>query len=372
MVYRIANLIRKEFIQVSRDRVLAAFLLLAPILELALLAQATGQEIRNRPFAVLDLDRQAYSRRLVAAMDNTETLTLCCTATDYGDIERLLHSGQAELALLIPRGFSNRLLDRSSPAVVQLVADATNQVAAVTALSAAEGALAQTARIWAASGGVVFAPERVDLRTIVRYNPTLNSRHYTVPAQIGFIVLQVTLAVAAVSLAREREVGTLEQLLIAPLRRREIILGKAVAPVVIGLLDFSVMLTIALFVFAVPMRGSLALLSAITLLFVMAESSWGLVLSTFAATQQQAVLFVFVQCMLDITFSGYLVPVDNLPFLLRVISSLVPMRHYLEVIRSIMLKATPAELLWRQIAALVGIGLAFSFVAALNLSRRLE
>jgi len=160
--------------------------------------------------------------------------------------------------------------------------------------------------------------------------------------------------------------------LIAPLRRREIIVGKAVAPVVIGLLDFFVMLAIAVFVFGVPMRGSLGLLSGLTLLFVVAESAWGLVLSTFAATQQQAVLFVFVQCMLDITFSGYLVPVDNLPIVLRGISNLVPMRHYLEVIRSIMLKAASAELLWPQIAALVGISLSLSVFAALNLSRRLD
>ncbi|MBC8447317.1 MAG: ABC transporter permease [Chloroflexi bacterium] len=372
MWHRIRNLIRKEFIQIRRDRLLIAFLILAPVLQLSLLAQATSQGIRERPLAVLDLDRSHLSRRLVAALENTETLAVCCAPADQREVQSLLDRGQAELALVIPVGFANQLLDAHAPAQVQLIADGTNNVVAITALGTAEGAIARFARDLAAEYGASSPAAPVDLRVTIRYNPTLNSRHYTIPAQVGFIVYQVTLVVAAVSLAREREVGTLEQLIIAPLRRPEIIIGKAMAPVLVGLLDFALMLAIATLVFAVPMRGSLPLLAALTLLFIIAETAWGLMVSTFARTQQQAVLFVFVQIMLDMTFSGYLVPVGNLPWLLRAISNLVPMRHYLTVIRSIMLKAATADALWPHIMALAGLGLALSTLAALNVSRRLD
>ncbi|MDH7485766.1 MAG: ABC transporter permease [Anaerolineae bacterium] len=372
MWQRIGNLIGKEFIQIRRDRLLIAFLILAPVLQLSLLAQATSQGVRERPLAVLDLDHSAFSRRLVAALENTETLAVCCAPASQREVQSLLDRGQAELALVIPAGFADRLLDGDAPAQVQFIADGSNNVAAFAALSAAEGAVARFARDLAAGYGVSSSSSPVDLRVIIRYNPTLNSRHYTIPAQVGFIVYQVTLAVAAVSLAREREMGTLEQLIIAPLRRPEIIIGKAAAPMLVGCLDFAFMLAIAILVFEVPMRGSLLLLAALTVLFVIAETAWGLMISTVARTQQQAVLFVFVQAMLDMTFSGYLVPVDNLPLLLRAVSNLVPMRHYLTVIRSIMLKAATAQVLWPHILALAALGLALSTLAALNVSRRLD
>jgi len=373
MLDRIWNLVRKEFIQISRDRVLVAFLVLAPVLQLALLAQSTSREIRERPLAVLDLDHSHLSRQLVAALENTETLAVCCSPADWDTMGRLLDRGQAELAVVIPAGFADQLLDADALAQVQLIVDGTNNVIAANVLAAAEGTIAQfVGDVAAAHGAISASADPIDFRVSVRYNPTLNTRHYTIPAQVGFIVYQVTLAVASVSLAREREVGTLEQLIIAPLRRMEIIIGKAMAPLVIGALDFALMLGIAILVFKVPMRGSFALLAALTLLFIIAETGWGLMISTIARTQQQAVLIVFVQAMLDMTFSGYLVPVKNLPWLLRAISSLVPMRHYLTVIRNIMLKAATADVLWPHIVALAGLGLGISVLAARNLSRRLD
>jgi len=373
MLNRIWNLVHKEFIQIGRDRVLVAFLILAPVLQLALLAQTTSREIRERPVAVLDLDHSHLSRQLVAALENTETLAICCAPADEEAIRRLLDRGQAELAVVIPAGFADQLLDDDTAGRVQLIADGTNNVVASTLLAAAEGAIARfVSSLAAPHGRAVAADELIDFRITIRYNPTLNTRHYTLPAQVGFIIYQVTLAVASVSLAREREMGTLEQLLIAPLRRLEIIVGKAAPPLAIGGLDFALLLTIAIVVFEVPMRGSLALLAFLTLLFIVAETGWGLMISTVARTQQQAVLLVFVQAMLDMTFSGYLVPVKNLPWLLRAISTLVPMQHYLAVIRNIMLKAATARVLWPHIVALLALDVSISTLASLNVSRRLD
>jgi len=372
MLDRIVNLVRKEFIQISRDRVLMTFIVLAPVLQLSLLAQATSQGVRDRPLTVLDLDRGSYARRLVAALDNTDTLTISSFAPDQQSLRSALERGEAELGLVIPEGFGERLVHNGAQAYVQVISDGANNVVAGSALGAAQGAIGRYAKDIAESFGASFPAAPIDLRTTIRYNPTLNARLYTIPAQVGFILYQVTLAVAAVGLAREREVGTLEQLIIAPLRRWEIIAGKAMTPLSVGCLDFLLLLSVAVIVFEVPMRGSLGLLLILTLLFIVAETAWGLMISTVARTQQQAILFVFVQAMLDMTFSGYLVPVMNLPWLLRTVSNLVPMRHYLAVIRSIMLKGATAHELWPHVAALASLGLALAALAARNLSHSLD
>jgi len=372
MFDRILNLVRKEILQISRDRVLLAFIVLAPVLQLSLLAQATSQGVRKRPMAVVDADRTSYSRQLIDALENTETLSVCCSPSDVFDVEPAVKRGQAELAVIIPPGFTDQLLAADDTAQVELIVDGSNNIVAINVLGAAQGAIARFARD--VFGGYLAPADTapIELRTSIRYNPELNARYYTMPAQVGFIVYQVTLAVAAVSLAREREVGTLEQLIIAPLSRPEIILGKAIAPMLVASVVFGLLLGVATLIFEVPIRGSFMLLALLTLLFIMAETAWGLMISTVARTQQQAVLFVFVQAMLDMTFSGYLVPVDNLPWLLRAISNVVPMRHYLVVIRSIMLKGATARMLWPQIVALAGLGLGIATLAALNVSRRLE
>jgi ABC-2 type transport system permease protein len=372
MLDRVFNLVRKEFLQISRDRVLIAFIVLAPVMQLSLLAQATSQGVRDRPLAVLDRDQSHLSRRLVAQLQNTETLVLCCLAADAREVQSLLDTGEAELAVIIPVGFSEDVLEPHTDAHVQLLADGSNNITAISVLGAAEGAIGRLASEIAAESGLGGHRPRVDLRATIRFNPELNARFFTIPAQVGFILYQVTLAVAAVGLAREREVGTLEQLIIAPLRRREIIIGKAMAPLLVGCIDFGLLLAIAVLVFDVPMRGSLLLLFALTVLFITAETAWGLVISTVARTQQQAVLIVFVQAMLDMTFSGYLVPVKNLPWALRVVSNLVPMRHYLAVIRNIMLKGATINALWTHVLALAGLGIALTTMAALNLSRSLD
>lgn len=371
MVLRVLTLIYKEFLQIRRDRVLLTFLLLAPVLQLALLARVTGQGIQERPLAVLDWDNTAQTRRVIAALENTETLTVCCRPQDRRELEELLQSGEAELGVVIPRGFTRDLQRGGGTTRLQAIADGANTVVAVYAMAAAEGALARLSTDLSAAG-LDSGSTPVDLRVQVLYNPSLDARFYTIPAQVGFIIYQVTLTLAAVGLAREREVGTLEQLIIAPLRRHEIIMGKALAPVVVGLIDFSLMLLIAMHGFDVPMRGSMPLLLVATLLFVVTETAAGLLLSTLARTQQQAVLLVFVQAMLDMTFSGYLVPVDTLPSVLRLVSNVVPMRHYLALIRAIMLKGATLDVVWPNIAALTVLAGALVVLSTVNLSRHLD
>ncbi len=372
MFLRICNLVAKEFIQFFRDRLMAIFILTLPVLQLILLAQATGARISNMCVAVLDLDRSEASRRLISALDNRQELEVCRHAATLAETHRLLDQGEVTLVVVIPAGFAADLNGFQVPRL-QVVADAGNSVPARIALAAARAANTGFAVRRAEEAGLAQAlSSPVELRFAVRFNPTLNVRFFTIPAQVGFIVYQVTLAIASVGLARERELGTLEQLLVMPLGRLELVIGKAIPALVIGMLNFGLMLAVAVYYFGVPQRGSLGLLVGLTLLFVIAEIGYGVLISALARTQQQAILFVFVLAMVDMTFSGYLVRVKNLPVTLQVIAQVVPFRHYLTIIRGVMLKGAGLDALWPHAGAMLAVGLLVAFVAGRSLGRSLD
>lgn len=369
MIVRIGNLIVKELIQFGRDWVLTLFILLAPALQLLLLAQAIERGIHEQPLAILDLDHSRLSRQLILNLDNSRELRLRFYVQDVDEVRSLLDRGQVRLAVIIPAGFERGLSSGGAPQQIQLIADGTNTVAAAVVLSSAGGVVNRFSSDLAAGYGLVV-PELVDLRSDVRFNPTMNFRDFSVPAQLGFITYQVTLAVASLGLARERELGTLEQLMVTPLHRFELALGKGIPAMAIGGLNFVVMWLIGLAVFRVPMNGSPLLLAALTLLFLIAEVNWGIVISAISRTQQQAILFVFIQAMVDITLSGFMVPVKNMPSLLQAISHLVPLQHYLTVIRGIMLKGAGLSELGPQVAALAALSLGGALLALRTVARQ--
>jgi ABC-2 type transport system permease protein len=371
MLLRIVNMVRKEMIQFSRDRLLALFIVLAPMLQLILLAQNTGRGIRDQPLVIVDLDHSRLSRQLTADLENTEELKVQFYSDDMAEMRRLLDTGQARLAVIIPAGFGRNVSNTSSSQQIQIVADGTSVIAASISMATAAGVVTNFAADLAKSFGLVM-PEFIDFRTNVRFNPTLNARDFTIPAQLGFIVYQVTLAVAALGLARERELGTLEQLMVTPLRRIELAAGKAIPAIAIGMVNFVAMLVISQVLFHVPMNGSMLLLAAMTLLFVVAVANWGVALSSFSRTQQQAILLVFIQVMVEIALSGYLVPVKNLPGVLQFLSRLSPLQHYLTIVRGVMLKGAGWEALWPQAAALAVLGVATGVVALRSVIRRLD
>jgi ABC-2 type transport system permease protein len=370
MLYRILNLTYKEFLQVSRDWVLVIILVAAPVLQLSLLATNTGTSVRNLAMVVWDMDQSATSRGMITTLDNTDELRLVHYARSLDDAYAYLDSGKADLAVILPPNLGRELSGGAFAPQIQIIASGTNNIAGATALSAAQAAISRYVANRFLAGGEAGTP--IDFRTDVRYNPTLNSRNYSIPAMIGTIVFELALAIAAQALTRERETGTLEQLIIMPFRRIELIIGKAIPPFVITMLDFAGMLWVAVYIFQVPMVGSLPLLFGLTALFCIAETMWGMLISTFARTQQQAVLLVFVEAIFDMIFSGFLVSVDNLPPLLKGISAVIPLRYYLLIIRSIMLKGATLETLWPQAAMLGVLTLVIGLLAVFNVGRRLD
>jgi len=370
MFLRIWNLVLKEFIQFRRDWLMTTFIITLPVLQLVLLAQATSSRISNLCVAVLDFDRSYASRQLVTALDNQRELNACRFPKTLEDSHYLLDQGEATLVVVIPAGFAADLADESAEPHVQLAADASNSLPGSIALRAANAAIADFAVETRLLGRSRVSG--VDLRTTVRFNPDLNARFFSMPAQVGFIVYQVTLTITSVGLARERELGTLEQLMVVPLQRVELIVGKAIPALIIGALNFLCMLAVTIFAFGVPLRGSPWLLLALTLLFIVAEIGYGILISAVARTQQQAILLVFVLAMVDMTFSGYMVRIKNLPLALQAIAQVVPFSHYLEIIRGVMLKGAGLDVLWPHAAAMVGIGVLIAVVAVRSLGRSLD
>lgn len=371
MLTRVWNVVRKEILQFARDRMLSAFLLLMPILQLVLLARATGSRITGMGVAILDLDRSPVTRQMIADLDNREELNVEYFVADESQLQSLLDRGEVDVGVIFPRGLEAKLLNPARTANVSVIVDGSNSMVGAIALIEASAALSSYGLDVLESRGVDVTPD-VNLRLTTYYNPTYDMRYFSIPAQVGFIIYQITLSVASLGLTRERELGTLEQLIVTPLGRLELVIGKAIPALLVGVLNFVLMTAIAVYGFHIPMRGSFLFLFVATLLFVTAEIGWGMLISTIARTQQQAILFVFILSMVDISLSGYMVPVRNLPRALSVIARLTPMYHYLVVIRSVMLKGAAMASLWVHAVALAFLGIGTFAIAIRGVSQSLD
>ncbi len=368
MLNRIRNLATKELIQLTRDVLMLVLIIVGPTLELALIARATTQGFHHLPVVVVDQDRSQTSRELIAAFNNTEEIQVVTFLDSPDQIDGWLEENDAIMAVTIPRGFEADLADGAPQ--IQLLVDGTRSASANYAQGAAIGAI--NAVMMKRSRLVTPAIPAIQLSTQVRYNPTFNVSFFVISAQLGFIVYQVALIVASLGLTRERELGTLEQLLVTPLQRIELIVGKAIPALVIATIDFVIVWIIVTEGFGLPMRGSFPLLLFLSVLFIVAEIGWGLMISAVSHTQQQAVLFVFVLALTDVSFSGYTVPIERLPQAMQWISQLFPLQHYLQIIRGVMLKGTDLSVLWPEALALIVLSILSGGVAMFALRRRLD
>jgi len=371
MLHRIWQLAFKEFLHFSRDRLMTPFILLGPLLQLVLMAWATSRDIEHLSLVVFDQDRSQISRALVTAVTNAGILDVTAYPDSLEEVQRLIEGGEATVALLIPPSFAAELEAAHSIPQLQVIIDGSNMLASGTVRRAIEGAIAEWGQKLALRwGGAGEAGPPIDLRMMSRFNEELEYGLYAIPAELGFVVYLVTLLVAAVGIARERELGTLEQLLVTPVTSLELIIGKAIPAMVIACVDFSLLLPLTVWGFNVPLRGSVWLLLSLTLLFITVELGWGIMISAIARDQQQALLFVFLLAMTEMVFSGYMVSVDNMPPLLRAASNLFPIKHYLIIVRYIMVKGVALQHIWVEAAALIVLGIGSLTATFLILGRR--
>jgi ABC-2 type transport system permease protein len=372
MLYRIWNLIVKELIQLWRDKLMMLFVLLGPLSELLMVAWSTSQGIEHLPTAVLDLDRTAASRGLITAMANTETFDPYFVET-MDQVSDDVGGGRAMAAWVIPSGFQAQLNDPTGdPAQVQVIVDGADVVAAQTAAEVAPGIVASYGQQVALQPAVVEAGNvtPLDMSLRVWFNEEMKESNYMIPSELGFIAAAIAAMVAGMGIAREREQGTLEQLMVTPIRPLELVLGKMTVAIVLGYTEFLLMLGMVVWLFDLPMRGSLPLLMAIAFLYMLVELGWGLTVSAVSSTQMQALLIGFAVVMVMVIFCGYAFPVETMPPLMQAIANVFPLKHWLIILRSILLKGAGVLVFWRELLAIAGLGTAIYTGTVLLLRRK--
>jgi ABC-2 type transport system permease protein len=355
---RLRFLIWKEFLELRMEPRLFGIVVIAPIMQLTLLGYAATTDVRNVPIVVADGDRTAASRELVARFDGSPNFGVIGTVTTVQEVERYLERGDAWMALSIPAGYEREVGARR-PVAVQVIADGSDSNSTTVALGYATSLIGAYAQELAAVGTSPRPPAGgIDARIRVWFNPQLESRHFMVPGVLALVLLVITTNLAAMAIVREKELGTLEQLNVTPLRRWELIAGKLLPYGLIGLIDVFLVVGVAIFWFEIPLRGSFVLLIALTAVYVLCTLSLGLFISTISDTQQQAMMtatFFFLMPMLYL--SGFIFPIENMPGVIQPLTYLIPLRYYLVIVRGIFLKGIGLELLWPQALALAGWGL---------------
>ncbi len=359
MIRRILALAAKEFIHLRRDWWMPAFMVFGGVFELLLIGWATSRPITNLPLLVLDHDRTATSRELVRAIEHTTTFEVQGWIEGLDDIERGLEEGVINAGVVIPAGFEKELTHPEGNPAIKVLLNGAQSIAATAALRSLEG-LAADLNQSVSLQRVNLSPDQLQgffPSVRVWFNETLSEALYTVPAELALMLEFTVLVFAALAFAREREFGTLEQLLVMPFSSLEIIIGKSIPAVMIAFLDFVLMLSMVHLLFDIPVRGSLPLLMTVAVGYLMVELGKGLVISVRARTQQQAFLLVSLIGMTDFMFTGYAVPVESMPQAMQAFANLIPAYHWLAISRGILLKGVGIDVLLPHLLWLIGLGL---------------
>ncbi|MEI7906499.1 MAG: ABC transporter permease [Bacteroidota bacterium] len=356
-IRRLQALVNKEFAQFFKDKRLLPIIFVAPIIQLTLLGFAASLDVKNISFVLCDLDKTSESRKFAESFTNSGYFTMEYSTEDYNDVQRYLDESKAAMALVIPPKFGNKILRRETVDVQVLFDGSEGNSTAI-----ASGYVMQIISRYSQNVLVNIVGDLKRLGGInseIRawYNPSLISRKFMVPGVLVLILLITTTNLTAMAIVKEKEVGTLEQLLVTPLRPVELIIGKLIPFTLIGLIVVTFALLVMIFVFSIPVRGSIVLLYVLTGFFLMTSLGLGLFVSTISKTQQQAMMVgMFFVLMPMMYISGFVFPVENMPKTLQVIANLIPMKYYLVVIRSIILKGVGISHLWFEAIMLFVMG----------------
>ena len=373
MTFRIGSIAWKELRQLRRDRMTLAMMIALPVMQLLLFGYAINTDVRHIPTVIFDQDHSAMSRDLYRSMEATGFYDVIGEVSDYDEIESAMRSSRAKVALVVPARFASDVkigrptklqlvVDGSDP---QTVASATNTAASLVAARSSDLLIA---RLGAASR---LAAPPIELEPNTWYNPDLRTAVYIVPGLIGVILTMTMVMLTSMAIARERERGTLEQLIVSPIKNVELVVGKILPYVIIGYIQIALILLAGRVVFNVPFLGSVPLLFALAFVFIAANLAIGLFFSTIAKTQQQAMQMSFFFLLPNILLSGFMFPFEAMPKPAQWLSVVLPLTHFLRIVRGITLKASgfadaAPELVW-----LAGILGALVLLASLRFSKKI-
>ncbi len=362
---RVAFLVWKELIELRGDPALFGIVIAAPIIQLLLLGYAATTDIRNVPIVVADADRSSLSRDLISRFEASPSFTVVDVVSSVDEVDRYLERGDAWIALSIPARFGASA--SAAARTLQLVADGSDANSTTVAIGYANTLIAAFAQESA------HRSPPIEARVRVWFNPRLESRDFMVPGILALLLLVITTNLSSMGIVREKELGTLEQLNVTPLRRWELIAGKLLPYALVGIVDVVLVLALALIWFQIPLRGSLTLLMALTTVYLLTTLGIGLFVSTISSTQQQAMMTtIFFFLMPMIYLSGFIFPIENMPAAIQPFTYLMPLRYYLVILRSIFLKGVGLETLWPQALGLTACGAALLALAVSRSTKRVS
>ncbi|MBV6394381.1 MAG: putative multidrug ABC transporter permease YbhR [Anaerolineales bacterium] len=372
---RLLSIIRKEFIQIFRDPRTLAMILVIPVMQLFLLGYSATNDVRNIPLAVLDRSHSPESRALLDAYRAADYFRIAFSVDSESEIEDLISRGEARAAVIIPPDYAQRLADGN--AQIAFILDGSDPTSASTALSAAQ-LISQThatdilAEKFARAGTNLRVRPPVEARTTVWYNPDMVSAHFMIPGVIGMILYAIAAILTASSVVRERERGTIEQLIVTPIRPWELIVGKLMPYVILGFFNTIEALAVGHWWFGMPIRGDLGLILILSIVFLITGLGIGLLASTIANTQQEAMLTVWMTLLPSIFLSGFFFPLEAMPKFLQWVSYFMPLRYYLVIMRSLLLKGVGLEMIQFDVIAMTLFAVGIMTAAALRFRKRLD
>ncbi len=383
MLQRLKTMLIKEFIQVFRDPRMRIILFIPPIMQLIVFGYAANTDIRNISLAIYDLDRSPESREMIERFSSSGYFRITRQAKDPHEIRRWMDEGSISAALQIDEGFAREILKRQGTAI-QIIVDGTDSNTASVVMAYAQRIAAEYSRqvlenrlnrlpdIPPSLKKPFFRKGGVQVQSRSFFNPNLESRNFYVPGIIALLIMLVTLILTCMAIVREREIGTMEQIIVSPIRPVELILGKTIPFALIGYIDVALVTLVGVFLFEVPIRGSIPLLFLATTLYLLSSLGIGLFISTISRTQQQAMMTMFFFFVPAILLSGFIFPIANMPEGVQYLTYANPLRYFLIIIRGIFLRGNGFEVLWPQMLALAIIGATVFTFSSLRFRKRLE
>jgi ABC-2 type transport system permease protein len=369
---RLLAVAKKELLQLQRDRMTLAMTVVLPLVQLLILGFAINTDVRNSPLIVLDQDRSASSRDLARRLEVTGFYRFIGEARGYDEIERALRSGQAKVGLVVPPRYGSELR-AGRTAKAQLIVDGSDpQTVASASNTAASLVQARAAELLVERLGGVAASPPLWLEQAIWYNPELRTAVFIVPGLIGILLTMTMVMLTSIAMARERERGTLEQLIVSPVTRMELVAGKILPYIIAGYVQMTLILLAGRWVFHVPMVGSLPLLYAVASLFITASLAVGLIISTVAKTQQQAMQMSFFFLLPNVLLSGFMFPFEAMPAFAKAISRCLPLTHFLSLVRGITLKGAVLQDLRGELLWLLALLTVLVVVGGLRMSKKLD
>jgi len=369
MFERIKQLAIKEFIETFRLKRRVFFIFVAPLIQLFLFGYVATMDVNNVSTAWLDFDKSQESRELARRLEGSGYFTITARPGASEEIAPLVDKGKVIVAIVVDRQFS-KSIKKGLPGQVQVIVDGTDSNTALIAMNYVSLIAARYAADLGAP--IKVSGPKVDFRTRIWYNPDLRSRNYFLPGVIALIVMLTCLMLTSMAVVRERETGTMEQLMVTPIKPLELMIGKTLTPAFIGFVDMLMVTTAGVLWFGVPIKGALFFLFVSTGVYLLSVLGIGLFLSTVSKTQQQAMMASFFFFQPAILLSGFATPIESMPLVFQYITYVSPLRYFLVIVRGIFLKGVGFDVLWPQVLALFLLGIAIFLLSALRFKKRLE